>query len=149
MTEAPTTTVSSAAPGPGRLDLARLVDLPSHGDDRGVLTAVEGGRDIPFEIRRVYFLHHITADRGGHAHRDTHQIVTAVAGRFDLILSDGTNERSFTLDSPTRGLLFGPMLFIRMSNFTDDARAVVMASTHYDKHRSIRSWEEYLEAIRS
>lgn len=132
---------------PGRLDLVTWVDLPSHGDQRGVLTAVEGSVDVPFEIRRTYFLHHIVAERGGHAHRETRQLVTALAGSFELSLCDGRDTRTYVLDTPTRGLLFGPMLFIRMRAFTPDARVVVLASTHYDSKRSIRSWEEYLEVI--
>ena len=65
-----------------------------------------------------------------------------------MVLADGVETRSFWLDDPTRGLLLGPMLFIRMQNISSDARLVVLASTHYDKQRSLRSWEEYLEAIR-
>lgn len=131
----------------GRLDLVRWINMPSHDDSRGVLTAVEGGQDIPFEVQRVYMLHHIVDERGGHAHRDTHQLVIALSGSFELILSDGTDSRSFLLDDPTRGLLLGPMLYIRMKSFTPDARAVVIASTHYDCARSIRSWDDYLAAI--
>lgn len=132
----------------GRLDLVRWLDLPSHGDSRGVLTAVEGNLDLPFEIKRVYLLHQITAERGGHAHRDTHQLIVAVSGQFKLLLSDGNETQGFVLDTPTRGLLLGPMLFIRMVDFAPDARAMVLASTHYDCARSIRSWDAYLEAIR-
>jgi hypothetical protein len=132
---------------PGRLEDARWIDLPSNVDSRGVLTVVESGRDAPFEIKRVYLLHNIVGDRGGHAHQDTTQIVTAVSGSFELTLSDGTGARRFILDDITRGLLFGPMLFIRMTGFSSGARALVLASTHYEKSRSIRSWEDYLAAI--
>ena len=131
----------------GNLDAVRWLAIPSHGDQRGVLTAIEGGSDVPFAIARVYLLHHITADRGGHAHRATHQLVIAAAGSCEMTLTDGVETRSYLLNDPTRGLLLGPMLFIRMQNFSPDARLVVLASTHYDKQRSIRSWEEYLEAI--
>ncbi|WP_033921941.1 sugar 3,4-ketoisomerase [Sphingomonas sp. 37zxx] len=131
----------------GHLDEVRWLDLPSHGDPRGTLTAVESGQDVPFDVRRVYVLHDIVADRGGHAHRDTHQLVTAVAGGFDLSLSDGSSRRTYRLNRPTRGLLFGPMLFITMTGFLPDTRVLVMASTHYDGARSIRSWPDYLAAI--
>ena len=132
---------------PGRLDLVRWVSLPSHGDERGVLTAIESGVDLPFEVKRVYILHHIQSERGGHAHRDTYQLVIGVSGRCEMVLSDGTQSRSFLLDDPTRGLFLGPLLFIRMRNFTPDAAVVVLASTHYKKSSSIRSWEEYLQVI--
>lgn len=131
----------------GRLDDVRWLDLPSNKDPRGTLTAVESGQDIPFEIKRVYVLHDIVADRGGHAHRETHQLVTAVSGSFEISLSDGRDSRSYRLDRPTRGLLFGPMLFITMTGFAPGTRVMVMASTHYDPSRSIRSWPDYLAAI--
>jgi len=131
----------------GSLDAVRWLPVPSHGDERGVLSAVESGIDIPFEIARVYFLHHVSADRGGHAHRETHQLLIAAAGRCEVLLSDGRETRAWLLDDPTKGLLLGPMLFIRMQNFSPDVRLLVLASTHYDKSRSLRSWEEYLEAI--
>jgi hypothetical protein len=131
----------------GRLDLVRWVDLPSHADDRGVLTAVESGIDIPFRIERVYFVHSARSGRGGHAHRETYQVVTAVAGACEMQLSDGVETRTFVLDNPARGLFLGPMLFIRLQAFAPGTVLAVMASTHYDKTRSIRSWEEYLEVI--
>jgi dTDP-4-dehydrorhamnose 3,5-epimerase-like enzyme len=132
---------------PGRLDLVRWISLPSHGDERGVLTAIESGMDIPFEVKRVYVLHHIESERGGHAHRDTYQIVIGVSGSCEMVLSDGTESRNFQLNDPTRGLYLGPLLFIRMRNFSPGAVVVVLASTHYKKTSSIRSWEEYLQVI--
>lgn len=128
------------------LDAVRWVDLPSYADGRGILTAIESGQDVPFEIARVYLLHNLSADRGGHAHRDTHQLVIAASGSFDFLLSDGVVNRTYHMDNAARGLLVAPMLFIRLQNLSPDAVAVVLASTHYDKKRSIRSWEEYLEA---
>lgn len=132
----------------GNLDAVRWVDLPSHADDRGVLTAVESGVDVPFEIKRVYFVHDVTAERGGHAHRETHQVVTA-RGRCQMVLSDGTTERRYVLDDITRGLYIGPMLFIRMTDFAPGTVVISFASTHYDTSRSIRSWADYLAAIGS
>jgi hypothetical protein len=133
---------------PGNLDAVRWIDLPSHTDDRGTLTAIEGGTDVPFEIARVYFVHEVVRDRGGHAHRDTHQVVAVASGRCDLILSDGTRERRFVLDTVRRGVYFGPMLFIRTANFEPGTVLVSFASTHYDKSRSLRSWDEFVAALR-
>jgi hypothetical protein len=132
----------------GRLDDVRWLPVPSHADSRGVLSVIESGMDLPFEVRRVYYLHHLQDDRGGHAHRDTHQLVVAVSGSCELILSDGVERRHYVLDNPERGLLLVPMLFIRLGQLSPGAVVLVLASTHYDKKRSIRSWEEYLEAIR-
>jgi dTDP-4-dehydrorhamnose 3,5-epimerase-like enzyme len=133
----------------GRLDLVRWIDLPSHADERGILTAIESAVDIPFEIRRVYFVHDVITARGGHAHRETHQVVVAVSGRCELRLSDGRDEQTYPLEGPTRGVLIGPMLFIRMENFSPGTVVVSLASTHYDSSRSIRLWDEYLAATRA
>jgi hypothetical protein len=133
---------------PGDLDAARWIDLSSHTDDRGTLTVVEGGRDIPFDIKRIYFVHDVVRERGGHAHRDTHQVVTAASGRCELVLSDGTRERRFVLDDVRRGVYIGPMLFIRTIDFAPGTVLVSMASTHYDTSRSLRSWDDYLGALR-
>lgn len=143
-------------PGPRRLDQVRWIDLTSFKDERGTLSAIESGDGrtggggaavLPFPIRRTYLLHHITGERGGHAHRDTHQVILAAAGDFDLALGDGDREQVFRLDRPDRGLLFGPMLYIRMPRFSADCCALVLASTHYDGARSIRSWAEYLAEV--
>lgn len=134
---------------PGSLDAVRWIDLPSHTDARGTLTAIEFGMDVPFDVRRVYFVHGVRADRAGHAHRDTQQVLVAAAGRFTVVLSDGTSERTYVVDRIDRGLYICPMLFIRLTGFEPGTVMASFASTHYDKDRSIRSWPEYLAAIRS
>ena len=131
------------------LDAVRWVELPSNVDERGVLTSIESGQDIPFEIKRIFYMHHITTDRGGHAHTDTEQVVTAAAGRFKMDLSDGVSTRTYVLDDPTRGVYTPPMVFIELYDFSPGAVCLVLASTHYDIGKSIRSWEAYLEAIGS
>lgn len=132
---------------PGVLEAVRWVDLPSNMDERGVLTSIESGQDIPFEIKRIFYMHHIATDRGGHAHTDTEQVVTAAVGRFKMDLSDGVNTKTYILDDPTRGVYTPPMVFIKLYDFSPGAVCLVLASTHYDIKKSIRSWEAYLEAI--
>ena len=131
------------------LDAVRWVELPSNVDERGVLTSIESGQDIPFEIKRIFYMHHIITDRGGHAHADTEQVVTAAAGRFKMDLSDGVDTRTYVLDDPTRGVYTPPMVFIELYDFSPGAVCLVLASTHYDIGKSIRSWEAYLEALGS
>jgi hypothetical protein len=131
----------------GNLEAVHWIDLRSHSDARGTLTVVESAMDVPFAIQRVYYIHGVRGPRGGHAHRDTSQIVAAVAGACDMTLSDGLNERTFTLDDPAKGLYVCPMLFIRMESFSEGAVILVMANTHYEKSRSIYSWDEYLAEI--
>lgn len=127
----------------------RWVELPSRVDERGVLTSVEGAMDVPFEIERVFYMHHIITDRGGHAHADTDQVVIAAAGHFKMDLSDGTNTQTYVLDDPTRGVYTPRMVFIRLYDFSPGAVCLVLASTHYDISKSIRSWEDYLKAMQA
>jgi WxcM-like protein len=131
-----------------RLDIVRWIDFRSVVDERGALTFIEGMKDIPFEIKRAYYLYDVRQDRGGHAHRDTQQVIVPLAGRFVLELSDGVESRRFALDSPTRGVHIVPMLFIRLLDFAPGTVVLVLASTLYDKSRSIRSWEEYVQEVK-
>ena len=131
------------------LDAVRWVELPSNVDERGVLTSIESGQDIPFEIKRIFYMHHVTTDRGGHAHTDTEQVVTAASGCFKMDLSDGVSTETYILDDPTQGVYTPPMVFIKLYDFSPGAVCLVLASTHYDIGKSIRSWEAYLEALGS
>ena len=125
----------------------RWLELPSVEDERGFLTAIENGRDVPFDIKRLFYIHHIQAPRGGHAHRDTDQVLIAVAGSFKTELFDGRDTRSFLLEDPTRGLFIPRMTFVEMDEFSPGAVGLVLADTQYDAGRSLRSREQYLEAI--
>lgn len=129
------------------LDRVCWIDLPAHADGRGTLTAIEASETIPFEIKRVFYLADIVADRAGHAHRDTHQVVIGLAGSFDVEVSDGRQVRSFPMQTPSKGLYLPPMLFVRLKNFSPGAVMLALASTHYDRAKSIRSWEEYLSEM--
>jgi dTDP-4-dehydrorhamnose 3,5-epimerase-like enzyme len=129
------------------LDSVHWVDLQPHADARGVLTAVEGAETIPFAIARVFYLTGVVADRAGHAHRDTQQFVIGLAGRFDVEVSDGRQTRVYPVRGSDRGLYLPPMVFVRLKAFSSDAVMLVLASTHYDPTRSIRSWEDFLRAV--
>lgn len=129
------------------LEKVTWIDLPSVEDDRGVLTAIESGIDIPFEIKRIFYMHHITKPRGGHAHRDTSQVLTAAGGSFTLELFDGAETRTFTMNDPTKGIFMPPMVFVSHYDFSSDAVCLVFADTHYDMSHSIRSREEYLNEV--
>jgi dTDP-4-dehydrorhamnose 3,5-epimerase-like enzyme len=130
------------------LEKVKWVDLPSSKDARGVLTSIESEKDTPFEIKRVFYMHHIVADRGGHAHRDTDQIVVSVSGKFKLDVSDGVATRTYILENPIRGIYTPRMVFIKLYDFSPGAVCMVFASTYYDMSKSIRSWDEYLIEIK-
>ena len=130
------------------LDRVHWIDLPTTSDERGVLTAIESEADLPFGIKRVFLVHDVTAPRGGHAHRDTEQLLVAAYGCIEVRVSDGERHREFTLDAPTRGLYTPPMVFIDLRQFSPGAVCLVLASTHYDRGRSLRTWEAFLKAVR-
>jgi hypothetical protein len=123
----------------------KLIELSTNIDVRGSLTSIEGGVDTPFDIKRCYMVHHIEAVRGGHAHRENHQIVIAAAGSIRMDLNDGQNSKSFLLASPTTGLIIDPMTWIEIPEFTSDAVLVVLASTHYDHKKTIRDLKQFME----
>ena len=129
------------------LDDIRWIDLPAVTDDRGTLTAVEGMVDSPFTINRIFYMHHVSADRGGHAHRDTDQVVIGISGRHVIEVRDATRSLRFVLDNPDRGLYLPRMTFTTLLDFSVDAVSLVLASTHYDRSRSIRTFPEYLAVL--
>lgn len=131
------------------LDSLRWIDLPSNIDERGVLTSIESRGDTPFTIKRLFYMHHIVTERGGHAHRDTDQIVIAIAGKFKIDFSDSIVTKTYYLRDPTKGLYIPRMVFMRLHDFSPDAVCLVLANTHYDMAKSIRSWDEYIKKIQS
>lgn len=131
-----------------RLSEVRWIDLPSIEDPRGELTAVESEQDLPFPIRRVFYMHHIVSPRGAHAHPDTDQVIIAAAGEFRADLFDGREIQNYQLDNPRRGLFVPRMLWVTMDGFSEGCVALVLASTHYDNSKTIRSREAFVEAVR-
>ena len=122
--------------------------LPSIQDARGYLTAIEGSEDIPFQIQRVFYMHGVVpgADRGGHAHMETDQLAVAVSGSLRILVSDGHESRMIMLENPEWGIFIPQMIWIRLMDFSSGAVCLVLADTHYDMSKSIRSWPEYLLA---
>jgi dTDP-4-dehydrorhamnose 3,5-epimerase-like enzyme len=129
------------------LDDVRWIDCPSVRDERGILTSIECGMDTPFPVNRVFYMHHIVTDRGGHAHMDTDQVVIAISGQFKMKLADGKSEQTFSLNDATRGLYIPRMIFITLFDFSPGAVCLVLASTHYDIKRSFRNWDDYIQAV--
>ena len=131
-----------------QLSHVRWIQLPSQVDPRGILTSVESRIDIPFDVKRIFYMHHIASPRGGHAHKDTDQVVIAISGCFKIELSDSRNSKSYEMKDPTQGLYVPRMIFIRLFDFSREATCLVLASTHYHISRSTRNWEDYLKEIR-
>ena len=118
----------------------KILELPILHDERGNLTAVESGRGIPFEFKRVYYLYDVPGGsaRGGHAHKNLHQLVIAMSGSFDIILDDGRDRRSFHLNRSYHGLYICPMIWREINNFSSGSVCMVLASDFYDEMDYIR-----------
>lgn len=112
-----------------------VVDLPVVHDPRGNLTVVEGGRQVPFDIARVYYLYDVPSgsERAGHAHKVLRQLVIAASGSFSIHLDDGRVQESIFLNRSHKAVLIGPMVWRVINNFSSGAVCLVMASTVYDE----------------
>jgi hypothetical protein len=133
-----------------KLSQCRIIDLPKIADPRGNLTFIEGGRHVPFEIQRVYYLYDTPggAERGGHAHKALHQLIVAMSGSFDVILDDGAQKKRFHLNRSYFGLYVCPMIWRELDNFSSGAVCLVLASNLYDEFDYYRDYQEYLRALK-
>lgn len=131
------------------LNDCKLIDLPKIADPRGNLTFVEGGRHVPFEIKRVFYLYDVPggADRGGHALKECHQFLIAMSGSFDVILYDGKEKQRIHLNRSYHGLHIPPMIWREMDNFSSGSVCLALASSTYDPEDYYRDYNEYLKAL--
>ncbi len=130
------------------IDLCKILELPKISDPRGNLTFVEGGNHVPFDIRRVYYLYDVPggAERGGHAHKDLHQLIIAMSGSFDIVLDDGKQKKRVHLNRSYYGLYICPMIWRELDNFSSGAVCMVLASNRYNESDYYRDYSEYLAA---
>jgi hypothetical protein len=130
------------------IDHCRRVDLPQIHDPRGNLTFIEGGNHIPFDIQRVYYLYDVPggAERGGHAHKELHQLIIAMSGSFDVVLDDGAEKRRYHLNRSYFGLYVSPMIWRELDNFSSGSVCMVLASNRYSEEDYYRDYDEYLVA---
>lgn len=131
------------------LDDCKLINLPKIADARGNLTFVEGGCHTPFDIKRVYYLYDVPggAERGGHAHKDLHQLIIAMSGSFDIVLDDGRQNKRIHLNRSYFGLYVCPMIWREMDNFSSGAVCLVLASNFYDEADYYRNYDDFVSAI--
>jgi dTDP-4-dehydrorhamnose 3,5-epimerase-like enzyme len=130
------------------LTQCKVIDLPKIADPRGNLTFIEGGRHVPFDIKRVYYLYDVPggAERGGHAHKNLHQLVIALSGSFDVVLDDGTQKKRFHLNRSYYGIYVCPMIWRELDNFSSASVCMVLASNLYDEADYYRDYQEYVRA---
>ena len=129
----------------------KIIDLPKITDMRGNLSFVEGGRHIPFDIRRVYYLYDVPggASRGGHGHKKLYQLMIAISGSFTVLLDDGVQHKTYTLNRPYEGLIICPMIWRELDNFSSGSVCVVMASEQYDEEDYYRDYASFIEGVRT
>ncbi|MGG5216353.1 MULTISPECIES: sugar 3,4-ketoisomerase [Rahnella] len=124
-----------------------LIPLQIHGDQRGSLVSLETTKNIPFEIKRVYYLFDTKADvtRGYHAHRELKQVAIAIRGSCRFALDDGNERINILLDNPSQGLLIESFIWREMSDFSDDCVLMVLADKEYDENDYVRDYEQFSE----
>ncbi len=123
----------------------KVIDIRRYSDNRGYLSVVEGGLDVPFDIKRIYYLYLVPeVARGAHAHKELQQLLIATSGSVDVIMDDGTNKQIFHLDKPWKGLLIPPGLWRDLENFSGGAVLLCLASEEYDAADYIRDYSAFL-----
>ena len=131
---------------PPKFKKKRLISFKKFTDERGVLVPIESKLDIPFEIKRVFYIYdlNIFSKRGVHAHINTDQIIIAINGSFEITIFDGTsNEDKFIMDSPEIGLLQEKMIWAEMKNFSKDCIILVLANKYFDEKDYISNIENF------
>ncbi|MGI2191823.1 sugar 3,4-ketoisomerase [Shewanella baltica] len=127
------------------MSLVKLIDFPSLGDERGSLVALESNKDIPFDIKRVYYIFctHQGVVRGFHAHKKLQQVAVCITGKCRMVLDNGTRKEEVWLDSASKGLLIEDMIWREMHDFSNDCVMLVLASEHYDESDYIREYSSF------
>jgi hypothetical protein len=129
------------------IDDCKLLPLPRHSERAGSLTSLENSKDIPFDVKRIFYLYDIPGgeNRGGHAHKECHQMLVAASGAFDVKVSDGKNEKIYRLDRPYYGLHVPPGVWAEELNFSSGSICLVLTSHEFDESDYWRSYDKYLE----
>ena len=131
--------------------MSKLITFEKKSYHRGNLTFLEEAKEIPFNIKRVYYLHNTAkgVSRGFHAHKKLEQIAICVAGSCEIILDDGFNRETFLLDTPDVGLYIGNYVWREIHNFSSDCVLLVLASTKYEENDYIRDYQIFMAEVQN
>ena len=138
--------------GMSLFDSVRMIEFPQRGDNRGNMAVVEGGSDIPFEIKRLFYTYGTdpTAVRGQHANRNSEFVLINVAGTCKVKVLDGRgNEAVYSLGAPNAGLYLPRMIWKDMYEFSEDSVLLCISSEHYDANEYIRDYDEFVRIVNS
>jgi len=128
------------------IDSVKIIEIPKIVDPRGNLSVIENDV-IPFEMKRVYYLYDVPSgsSRGGHAHKKLHQILIALSGSFDVVLNDGSEQKTMTLNKPNKGLLIVPGIWRELNNFSSGSVCLVLASEVFLEDDYIREYANFIK----
>ncbi|UUA71420.1 sugar 3,4-ketoisomerase [Cellvibrio sp. QJXJ] len=131
------------------MSLLKHIDLNSLGDERGQLTILEAQKNIPFSVKRVYYLTNMKHDvpRGFHAHKELEQVAVCVAGKCRMLLDNGQAKEDVWLDAPNKAIRIEPMVWHEMHDFSENCVLLVLASEHYDESDYIRNYSDFIEMV--
>lgn len=131
------------------MSLIKILSFPPLGDERGSLVALEAHKTVPFDVKRVYYIFGTqpSVSRGYHAHRALQQVAVCVTGKCRIVLDDGKRRDEVWLDSPTKGLLIGDLVWREMHDFSPDCVLLVLASEFYNEADYIRSYDDFKRVL--
>ncbi len=129
----------------------KIIDLDIKGDERGSLIALEDNSNIPFKIKRVYYIFDTKkgVKRGLHAHRRLKQFLICVSGSCKILLDNGYRQENIYLNTPTKGILLDSLIWREMYDFSRDCVLVVLANEYYDKDDYINDYQSFLKEIKT
>ena len=132
------------------MSLRQVVNLKELGDNRGGLVALENNNNIPFEVKRVYYIFDTkkNVSRGFHAHKALKQLAVCVSGSCKILLDNGKAKDTILLHSPTKGILIDHMIWHEMHDFSDDCVLLVLASELYDESDYIRDYDQFTRLLK-
>lgn len=130
--------------------LAQIIDFPKINDPRGNLSYIENSSQIPFIIKRTYWIYDVPGGekRGGHAYMANQELIIALSGSFDVILDTGSKKQLFSLNRSHYGLYVPRGIWRQMENFSTNSLALILSSTNYDPADYIHDYESFLEIIK-
>ncbi|EHF1081909.1 WxcM-like domain-containing protein [Campylobacter coli] len=128
----------------------KILNFNVKSDSRGSLIALENLKEIPFEVKRIYYIYDTKPDfpRGAHAHKELEQVLIMMDGSCELVLNDGKNIKNIILNRPDMGIFIGKNMWREMKNFSYGAKLLVLASDFYNEKEYIRNYDEFLRIVK-